>query len=670
MLKEFIYMFIFLILTVVVFYPIGFYLISKFKTNLKDNEIIVFSYLISINLFVLMAVVFGLLHIRILLLPVLLLLFFAVIVKYKWKTIMPFGFLCKNKILLLIILAGILTQGFIDFPSGYLYKDGILFWSSQGHDGLWHIALIEEARKTMPLSNPLISGEPLYNYHYLFDVVMGEFGRIFPFFSSLDLYFRFFPVFLSFLISLSVYSFIFRWQKSKTVAYLATMFTWGIGSFGYIIKYFRQGTIWGGETIFWASQGNTILGNPPHASAFALLPAIFLAFLFYNKKRQKIWFLIIFLLTFMLSGFKVSAGVTVLGGLAAVAFLDLILNRKMATGILCGILGVCNFLTVSLLTKGIGGFLIWQPWWFVRTMAVVGDRLGWMDIELRRQHYASLGTVKGYLRMIQIESTLFLIFVFGNLGMKMFGFIEILVLLVREKLKILKRNIDIILITGGVVSLLMVLLFVQKGIIYNHIQYFQYFALIMGWYTAIWMGKLVDKIPRKTIKIGLLTVFFVFSIPTVVGNLVEFYGPGTRPLAIVDNQLLEGLDYLRKNSNKDAVILTVPFNKFRNDDSVPRPLPIYNWYSTAYVPAIASRRTYLSSEEQLDITGYQWKERKANANKFFSQTDFSWNKQFLKDNNINYVLIAKDEGVDNFKWQLIGLEKWFDNDSVKIYKVI
>ena len=69
----------------------------------------------------------------------------------------------ENKTLLILVIAAILVQGFINFPSGYLYNGDLLFWSSQGHDGLWHVALMEEMRKTLPLQNPLIANKQLYN---------------------------------------------------------------------------------------------------------------------------------------------------------------------------------------------------------------------------------------------------------------------------------------------------------------------------------------------------------------------------------------------------------------------------------------------------------------------------------------------------------------------------
>lgn len=661
--------FCFLFLSLFTFYPFGYLIIRKRKVKLDNEELVLFSFLITIVLFTLYAIFLGLLNLRFLMLPTLLSVFFYLFIKEKLAVFLPFEFLFKNKPLTFLIFLGILVQGFINFPSGYRYSSGLLFWSSQGHDGIWHIALMEEAKKTMPMVNPLYSGEKLFNYHYLFDIVMGEFGRIFPFFSSLDLYFRFFPVLLSFLISLSVYCFAKAWQKNSITAYLATSFTWLIGSFGFVVKYIHEKTIWGGETAFWASQGNTILGNPPHASAFAIIPAIFLSVLKYRDRRDVFWLWVTFLFGCLLAGFKVSAGVIVLVGLGVFGCLDFIRNKDPKIAVFSFLLGLSNIILISLITRDATSLLVFEPWWFVRTMVVSGDRLNWIDLELRRQFYLSLGSFKGILRVLQFELMAFSIFLIGNLGMRFVGFLVIFCDLMKKK-GWLFRDVNLFVLVSALTAFLMPMLFVQKGITYNNIQYFQYFALIIGWFAAIFVSRVITGKISPGSKFLFLLIFILLSVPTVIGNFYEFYGPGKRPLAVVDNQLLEGLDFLKRNSRETSVVLTVPFDRYSYSRYKSLPFPIYAWYSTAYIPAIASRRTYLSSEEQLDITGYDIKERRILADKFFKTKDSEWQRKFLKENGIDYIFVAKDELEKDLNWKEIGLEEWFVNGSVKIYKVL
>lgn len=666
----FVELIIFLLLAVIVFYPFGFLVIDRSKTKLKKQETIILSLLISMVAFVLFSVVIGLLNVRFLLLPTIIVVAVYALFKHGKKMFSPWRVLLEDKILLSLIIIAIIIQGFINFPSGFNYGGDLLFWSSQGHDGIWHVALMEEMKKSFPIINPLFGNHPLYNYHYLFDIVLGEFGRIFSFFSSLDLYFRFFPVYLSFLISLSVFSFVTRWKDNRFIGYWAIFFTSLAGSFGYIVVFIKHGRILGGETVFWASQGNTILGNPPHASSYALIPGFFLCLYFLLKTRSKYWFWITFFIVMVLGGFKVSAGLVVILGLGFAAVIELITTRRTLLLKLAFLIGVSNLIAVNLMTKGVTSFLIFEPWWFIRTMVVSGDRLDWIDLEHKRQHYLYVGRFTSYLRVIQVETTAFLIFLLGNLGTKVIGFFELVKRVFFETRSLFKDSLEIALIASMLASFLMPLLFVQRGITFNNIQFLQYFLMIFGFYAAISTYRIYKKIKNNTVRFLFVLFIVLLSIPTVLGNLVDFYGRGNKPLAKVSQSDLVALEYLKENTETEALVLTVPFDQYLKTNYKEPPLPIYAWYSTSYLPAIASRRSYLTSEEQVLITGYPLEERLENINRFFEQEDSNWNKEFVKREGIDYVYVARDEFDHQLNIAGDYLEVFYENDAVVIYKVI
>lgn len=661
---------LFLAISLATFYiPTVFFFLSLIKKEKQqsDAEIITLSLSIGMVIFVLMTIILALLNIRNLFLPLIIGANIFAIFKYKLQILVSWKVFLKDKVLLSLIILGVLMQGFINFPSGYLYKDGIHFWSSQGHDGLWHVALMEEIKINFPPQNPIFAGEKLYNYHYLVDILMGEYYRIYPFFASLDLYFRFFPVIFSILIGLSVFAFVARWQGSRQAGLLAVFFTYFVGSFGYIVTFLRNGKIFAGETVFWASQQNTILGNPPHAISHGLLTTFFLAFAIYLKERKLIWLIVSFLLVSTLAGFKVSGGFVMLAGVAAAAIVDFLNHRRISLLILAALLGLSNFVTFkSMTSKDAATFLMFLPWWFIRTMVV--DKLGWINMELARQHYISKGTWHAWLRVIQLESYAFAIFVLGNLGMRMLGFYAIAKTIISGK--IFKDPLEAMLIATGLSGLLMVIFFVQKGLIYNNIQFIQYFLLIVGFYGAIVVYRLMSLFKKRWIGFCLMILVFVFSVPTVIGNLNEFYGPGTSSLAKIGSQDLEALQYLKKHTDKNAIILTMPFNKSLKDKFPSQPRPIYAWYSTAYIPAMTGRRVYLTGEEQALITGYPIDDRLSKAQRYFEQKDPSFEKKFIKDANISYIYIAKSEMDKPLDAQQNNLENFFENSQVVILKVL
>lgn len=663
------YFLIFILLTLVIFYLPGFWLISKVRNQLEDQEIISLSLAVATVLFVVMAILLGLLNGRFLALPILTIVSITGLIKFKSKIINPWKIFLRDKILLLLIILGILVQGFINFPSGFLYQEGLYFWSSQGHDGLWHVASMEEIRKSLPPQNPGFAGEPLYNYHYLVDVLMGEFLRIFPFFSALDLYFRFFPVLFSFMIGITVFALVTKWQGKRQVGYLALFFLYFTGSFGYVVNFIKSGSIFGGETAFWAAQQNTILGNPPHAMSHVLLPAFFLSSLYFFRERSRGWFLLSFLIGSILSGFKVSGGLVMLVGLGAAALTDWLKERKVEVVALAASLGISNLVTFKTMTaEGASSFLMFLPWWFIRTTIV--DRLGWLDLELKRQHYLAQGTWHAYLRVIQIEAMAFGIFVVGNLGMRILGVIELVRRVVKKENRSVPLPFEVMLVVSMMTGLVMPIFFVQKGLIYNNIQFMQYFLLIFGFYAAISTDRILTFFKKRVIRIIIMVLIMALSLPTVIGNLTGLYGPGATPLSKITKGELEALKYLKDHSAWDAVILNPPFNPALKSGFPSQPKPIYAWYDTPYISALAGRRSYLASEHVTLLDYPDTKKRQENMEKFFQQSDPTWNRQFLKDEKINYIYLNKAEIKIPLDMQKNNLEKFFENNVVIIYKAV
>lgn len=663
-----IFFLLFFLISIFVFYIPGFGIVAAVKKKLEDQEIITLSLALGIVVFVLSAFILAFLNIRYLMLPVIILVSFFIILKNKLDVFSPWKIFIKNKLLSVLIVLGILIQGFINFPSGYMYKDGLYFWSSQGHDGLWHVSVMESIKQFIPPKNPGFAGERLYNYHYLVDILMGEFGRIFPFFSSLDLYFRFFPVIYSLLIGMSVFAFVTRWQNNEKIGYLAVFFTYFVGSFGYIVTFLRTGNIFGGETTFWAAQQNTLLGNPPHAVSHILLVTFFLCFLLYLKERSLSFWILSFLAGSILAGFKVSGGFVMLVGLGAAALVDFINKRKVSILIFAFFVGLSNLLTVKLMTSNAVSFLMFLPWWFIRTMIV--DRLGWIDLELKRQHYLSRHTWNATLRVMQLETTAFLIFLVGNLGMRFLGVIELFRKFIFKRGEILKNPLEIMLLVTMLTSFTVPIFFVQRGLIYNNIQFMQYFLLIFGFYGAISTYRILKFFKNPLARLVILGLVIILSIPTVVGNLVEFYGPGKTALSKITKSELEALKFLKENSDNRSVILTTPFNQYLKDKFVNQPWPIYAWYDTSYVTALTGRSSYLASEHVTLLFYPQTNQRMENKKKFFEQSDFSWNYRFLREENISYIYLAKNELTKPLDTVKNGLKILFENDEVIILRVI
>lgn len=558
-----------------------------------------------------------------------------------------FKFSLKKIAILVVFILGIAGQMAVISPSGTFKNGDLLFWSANGHDGAWHIALMEEIEKGWPFQNPIFAGERLVNYHYFSDILPAMLNKHLRI-SSLDLYFRIFPFISSLFFGASVYFLTKRLTKNPLAPIWATIFTYFAGSFGYIVTYLKNGTI-GGESIFWATQPQSASGNPPQIiSNFILIASIYFYLLFKKEKRsktKKVLFAISVLLFGTLTAFKVYAGVTALVSLGILGIWELVRKRGIETLLLTFVSGVLALILYLPNTSGSASFLIFQPWWYIRTMVVEPSRLNWLDLELRRQFYLDRGGIKSVLRIIEYESIAFLIFFFGNLGMRFLG------------LKSFFKTHNFLKIIIAV-SLISPLLFLQKGVASNTSQFLQYFVLFFG----ILAGIQVSQIPVK-IRYYLAFVVVILMIPTQVGLLYEFY---SRPaFAKISAGEMEALNFIKNNSSENSIIITPPYNQYLNlGGATPN---IWDWFDTSYVSAFSERRTYFDDYEQVDIMGYDWRERLETKKVIFSNNNPQTVRTYFAgtDADILYYPKALRPKVSP---KDMGFTLLFENQDVEIWK--
>lgn len=571
-----------------------------------------------------------------------------------------------KKVFLIVLLIGVIGQLAVNAPSGLKYQDGIYFWSSHGHDGVWHISLMEEMHKDIfPFQNPEFAGHRLQNYHFFVDLLMSELTRMFPF-SNLDVYFRFMPLLFSILLGLGSYIFVRAWSKSDLAGVWAMFFTYFAGSFGYLLSIPANHNL-NGETIFWVSQTQSVLGNPPHASAFIILTVfLFLLVRFYQDNLKSLVPILIFLGGVIIE-FKVYGGVLILGGLLVVGIWQIFKERKiisLALFILTTLFALVIYLPNSVNSQD---FLIWQPWWFIRTMIVAGDRLNWIDLENRRQTYI---LQHNYKRVIELETIAFLAFLFGNLGMRFLGFWT---WVGQFRNKTLFENFNIFFASITLASFLIPVFFVQKGVAWNAIQFNQYFLLLFGFLAAVSVSSLMARTRIKNLKFLIVFLIVLLSVPTQLGLLWQFYS--NSPLSKVSFEELDGLNFLQKNSSQGDIILTPHYNEYAKNKYQP-PVPISTWSDTGYVSAFTNLSTYLTDKDQLDIMGYNINQLIDERRKLFvdpnpaihNSPDPKVFNNFIERNHIKYVYLVYDEQfaapVDKLNLELV-----YHSNNVRIYKV-
>jgi len=567
----------------------------------------------------------------------------------------------KLLIVTLVFAIGIIGQLLIISPSGWNINGNLLFWSSHAHDASWHFALMNEIQKMSfgsVIQNPEFAGEKLVNYHIFSDIAPAIFNK-YLLIPQIELYFRLFPLLYSILLGTAAYHLGKALGKSFSAGIWSTIFIYFGGSFGYIATLIQHKGV-GGESIFWGSQIQSAIGNPPFIAADIILITFLYFFLKILEKNNRTLFFISAMLLGSLAVFKIYASIVMFCALGIAGVWEVIRERKfriisliLPSGIISAILFLPFYGKAS-------SFLILQPWWYIRAMIADPSRLNWIDLELRREFYAARGGIRSVLRIVEYEGVAFSIFFIGNIGMRFLGLFDV----VSSAKTLFKNYFSQVFVLMTFLSIIFPLLFLQKGVAGGTANFLEYFILGFGFFAALTVSKIMKKFKNNALKLSIGLIIISLAIPTQVGLIYEFYS--RNPFTKIANDELTALSFVKNNTDKNAIILTPPYNPNLNlKDPIPN---IWDWFDTAYVSAFSARRTYFDDYEQVDIMGYDYRSRLAVKQTIFESLDVSLVKEKIKETNAKLVYFPKLMGprIDLTK---AGLTKIYENSEVEIWKI-
>lgn len=547
-----------------------------------------------------------------------------------------------NLPIILLLIIGTISWSLTMIKSGLIYSFGMGFWGANGHDGVWHIALANSlARNSFQM--PVLSGFDIKNYHLSFDLLLGFASKI----TSIpvhNLYFQVIPPILALLVGFTCYLFVYEWTKSTKASLWATFFVYFGGDAGWIIGK--------GESTFWSQQSISTLINPPFALSLVFIFLGLFLLLKLLRKFNLIYFILAIIFFGVLLETKAYAGVLVLGSLFLAGTWEALRERKYE--ILKVFLGA-SFLTLILflfLNKGSENLFIFQPFWFLQTLFNL-DRF---SIPRLASAIANYNLAHNWPKLFPAYILAFILFWVGNMWTRLLKEIEVIKWLKKPgEITPINLFVTAVIISGAAIPML----FLQKGTPWNTIQFF-YYSLIFG---GILAGVAIKNLKNK-----IAIVFIILlTIPTTIFTLKDVYIPD-RPPAKISIEELSALSFLQKEP--DGVVLTYPFDSKKAQDAInnpPRPLYLYD--STAYVSAFSNHQTFLEDEVNLNITNFNWRERRSDVfDKLLNTLDQTTARNFLKENKIKYIYWIKDQRARLGETQL-GIKNIFENKEVKIYKV-
>lgn len=529
-----------------------------------------------------------------------------------------------------LIILGTVIWSITMVKSGLNYQYGLGFWGPNGHDGVWHVALINSLARGS-LEMPIFAGKNITNYHIGFDLLLAVAKRLTTI-PAHTLYFQLLPPLLALGIGLTVYKFVKNWQKSDNAAWWVVFFVYFGTSWGWLVNLFRVGDF-GGESMFWSQQGISTLINPPFALSVLIL---FLGFIFLQQRR--FWPAVITLA--LLSQIKIYAALLLflVWPIAALLYKDKFLLKSWFVSFLisCGLYFPLNASSSQI--------IVWEPGWFLQTMMAVSDRVNWPRFYEAMINYR---LANNWPKFAAAYLVAFIIFVFGNLGVRAIGVSEFV-----------KKNFWHSLFLGiTILGFLTPMFVLQSGTPWNTIQ-FSYYSLL---FSAVVAGVVVAKVNSKL----LMGVVVLASVAGTWGTL-QHYLP-SRPPAQISNRELEALNFLAKQP--EGTVLTVPFDRNAADAAVNNPpRPLYLYESTAYVSAFTDKPVFMEDEVNLNITGFDWNARRTQAIALLNSQNPETIKKFWQDNDISYVYFLPEVQLA-FGDNELGATQIFDNGQFRIWKI-
>ena len=273
-----------------------------------------------------------------------------------------------------LILIGTFIWSITVVKSGIVYSYGMGFWGPNGHDAIWHIALIESLSRGS-FDIPVFAGEALKNYHIGYDLLVAIVHKLTNI-PVVTLYFQVLAPLIALFIGFLSYKFVYIWRGSKREAFWATFFVYFGTGWGWLITLIRDGSI-GGESLFWSQQSISTLINPPYALSILLMLAglNLLVSGIRSKSRTKLVFVVV--LFGILIQIKVYAGLLILGGLLLAGLWQIVRDREtllFKIFIPTLILSIVLFFPVN--TNSVSIIEI-KPFWFLESMMGANDRLAW-----------------------------------------------------------------------------------------------------------------------------------------------------------------------------------------------------------------------------------------------------------------------------------------------------
>ncbi|MCL4390455.1 MAG: hypothetical protein M1484_00435 [Patescibacteria group bacterium] len=429
---------------------------------------------------------------------------------------------------LAIIAFGVILQLSAVWFLGSSLNGGTFFCCRGVPDDIYHLALTNELVSHFPPQEPGESGVIVKNYHYLANLVMADFIRIFHLPLAASVY-QYFAVLVSVLMGLTVIVIAQLLDLGNKITRWWLIFLYFNGDILYLLLFLRGKGLNFDVTIF--DDATKLLAGPPRSFSLLLLFTGLALFVIWIKKRYLLSGILIAIIFGSLIGFKVYTGLFAMAGMAAIGAYYLF--RRDWKMILPPLMVLCVSLAVYLPVNGLTGGLIFNGSYRFDDF-ISQPVFGLTNLELWEKAGA------WYLEPLFFAA--YLIFLYGTSLLALFQ--------TRKTLRFLPRELNIFLLTATTVTAIVGLFFVQNIGGLNSVQFLISLYFVGALYAAL-------AVSRWPLIIGLVVILLTLPRPLheVWGNMQMLI---SRQGFFVSADEMAALNYLKNQTPANAVVALPP----------------------------------------------------------------------------------------------------------------
>ena len=519
------------------------------------------------------------------------------------------------------------------------------------HDTMWTIAISNEISKQVPPQNPAFSGITLKNHHFFYPLFISAIQNTVHL-PIITLYYYILPPLVSGIFGISIYAVSKIFVKRKLFQLITIFLGYFFGNIAFILPLFLGMAFdWKGNSFF-SDQPFDQLTNPYTVLGFAFyLFGVYIFYLATKSDKPNVGYLFLVSAIYAsLYGFKSFAGIIALVAMTLTCGLIWVLSKKSAY-LWCIFLFYILFIPIFLLiTSPSNVTLRWRPGWLLTEMMVSQDKLNlprYSDIE---NYYRNIGNKLGLLKIRSLE---FVIYMVGNLGLRIIGMVFLPVYGLLSIFKRKNKNLPVILLINAsvIIALFIPLLFNLGGSAHNIIQFTPYALLLLVFPTMQvfeYIFNYLHQQGRPFPAIILVVGFISLAIPVNIKNIIQKL---TSVGEVIPYSELAAIDYL-KNYTNSADIIAVDTVRYTG--------------SAIYIAGLSERRVYLADAGLAVQTGNDPTKRLKDLTEFFS----NHSPETLLNTPVKYIyLLKKHLDKDSQKFFANSyLKKAYENTDVIVFK--